>query len=52
MALAPAPPIDLTAARPYMIAENDFMAAGGDGYPNFFARAATQTSWTRPWPTT
>jgi hypothetical protein len=25
-----------------MIAENDFMTSGGDGYPNFFARAATQ----------
>ena len=25
-----------------MIAENDFMAAGGDGYPNFVSRAATQ----------
>ena len=35
-------PIDLTAASTYTIAENDFMAAGGDGYPNFFARAATQ----------
>ena len=35
-------PIDLTGGSTYMIAENDFMAAGGDGYPNFFARAATQ----------
>jgi 2',3'-cyclic-nucleotide 2'-phosphodiesterase (5'-nucleotidase family) len=35
-------PIDLTAASTYMIAENDFMAAGGDGYPNFVSRAATQ----------
>ncbi len=34
--------IDLTAASTYMIAENDFMAAGGDGYPNFTSRAATQ----------
>jgi 2',3'-cyclic-nucleotide 2'-phosphodiesterase (5'-nucleotidase family) len=34
--------IDLTSASTYMIAENDFMAAGGDGYPNFVARAATQ----------
>ena len=34
--------IDLTAASTYMIAENDFMAAGGDGYPNFVSRAATQ----------
>ena len=35
-------PIDLTGGSTYTIAENDFMAAGGDGYPNFFARAATQ----------
>jgi len=34
--------VDLTAASTYKIAENDFMASGGDGYPNFFARAATQ----------
>jgi 2',3'-cyclic-nucleotide 2'-phosphodiesterase (5'-nucleotidase family) len=34
--------IDLTAGSTYKIAENDFMASGGDGYPNFFARAATQ----------
>ena len=34
--------IDLTTGSQYMIAENDFMAAGGDGYPNFFARATTQ----------
>jgi len=34
--------IDLTAGSNYMIAENDFMTSGGDGYPNFFARAATQ----------
>jgi 2',3'-cyclic-nucleotide 2'-phosphodiesterase (5'-nucleotidase family) len=34
--------IDLTAASKYMIAENDFMSAGGDGYPNFFSRATTQ----------
>jgi 2',3'-cyclic-nucleotide 2'-phosphodiesterase (5'-nucleotidase family) len=33
--------IDLTSGT-YMIAENDFMAAGGDGYPNFVSRAATQ----------
>jgi len=26
-------PIDLTAASSYKIAENDFMASGGDGYP-------------------
>jgi 2',3'-cyclic-nucleotide 2'-phosphodiesterase (5'-nucleotidase family) len=35
-------PIDLTAGSTYEIAENDFMASGGDGYPNFFSRAATQ----------
>ena len=34
--------VDLTAGSTYKIAENDFMAAGGDGYPNFFARATTQ----------
>ncbi len=34
-------PIDLTGGT-YKIAENDFMAAGGDGYPNFVSRAATQ----------
>jgi len=35
-------PIDLTAGSNYIIAENDFMSSGGDGYPNFFARATTQ----------
>ena len=36
-------PVDLTAGGgPYFIAENDFMVAGGDGYPNFFARATTR----------
>jgi len=35
-------PIDLTSASTYKIAENDFMANGGDGYPNFFSRATTQ----------
>jgi 2',3'-cyclic-nucleotide 2'-phosphodiesterase (5'-nucleotidase family) len=34
--------IDLTAGSTYKIAENDFMAAGGDGYPNFSSRVATQ----------
>jgi 2',3'-cyclic-nucleotide 2'-phosphodiesterase (5'-nucleotidase family) len=34
--------IDLTAAASYRIAENDFMSAGGDGYPNFSSRATTQ----------
>jgi 2',3'-cyclic-nucleotide 2'-phosphodiesterase (5'-nucleotidase family)/predicted AlkP superfamily phosphohydrolase/phosphomutase len=31
--------VDLTAASMYHIAINDFMAAGGDGYPNVAARA-------------
>ncbi|MEO7837834.1 MAG: 5'-nucleotidase C-terminal domain-containing protein, partial [Anaerolineales bacterium] len=35
-------PIDLTAATTYKIAENDFMASGGDGYPNFTSRATSQ----------
>ncbi len=34
--------IDLTAGSTYRIAENDFMASGGDGYPNFTSRAASQ----------
>ena len=34
--------IDLTAAASYMIAENDFMANGGDFYPNFFSRVVTR----------
>jgi 2',3'-cyclic-nucleotide 2'-phosphodiesterase (5'-nucleotidase family) len=37
-----ATPVDLTAASSYKIAENDFMANGGDGYPVFFSRATTQ----------
>jgi 2',3'-cyclic-nucleotide 2'-phosphodiesterase (5'-nucleotidase family)/predicted AlkP superfamily phosphohydrolase/phosphomutase len=36
------PPVDLTAASSYTIAENDFMTGGGDGYPNFFSRATTR----------
>ncbi|HWQ15449.1 MAG TPA: alkaline phosphatase family protein [Roseiflexaceae bacterium] len=36
------PVVDLTAGSTYMIAENDFMASGGDGYPNFTARMTTQ----------
>jgi 2',3'-cyclic-nucleotide 2'-phosphodiesterase (5'-nucleotidase family) len=37
------PAINLTAAGgPYKIAENDFMAAAGDGYPNFASRITTQ----------
>ncbi len=35
-------PVDLTAAATYTIAENDFMANGGDGYPNFVSRMTTQ----------
>jgi 2',3'-cyclic-nucleotide 2'-phosphodiesterase (5'-nucleotidase family) len=30
--------VDLTAGTTYQIAENDFIANGGDGYPNFTAR--------------
>ena len=35
-------PVDLTAGSTYKIAENDFMATGGDGYPNVYARGTTQ----------
>ncbi len=35
-------PVDLTAASTYSIAENDFMVAGGDGYPVFSSRAVSQ----------
>jgi len=35
-------PIDLTAASTYMIAENDFMSTGGDGYPVVVSRVTTQ----------
>jgi 2',3'-cyclic-nucleotide 2'-phosphodiesterase (5'-nucleotidase family) len=34
--------IDLTAGSTYTLAENDFMANGGDGYPNFVSRMTTQ----------
>jgi 2',3'-cyclic-nucleotide 2'-phosphodiesterase (5'-nucleotidase family) len=37
-----ATPVDLTSGTTYRIAENDFMANGGDGYPVFFSRATTQ----------
>jgi 2',3'-cyclic-nucleotide 2'-phosphodiesterase (5'-nucleotidase family)/predicted AlkP superfamily phosphohydrolase/phosphomutase len=38
-----ATPVNLTAAGgPYLIAENDFMATGGDGYPNFSSRMTSQ----------
>jgi 2',3'-cyclic-nucleotide 2'-phosphodiesterase (5'-nucleotidase family) len=30
-------PVDLTAGALYWVAENDFMATGGDGYPNFYS---------------
>lgn len=33
--------VDLTAASTYKILENDFMASGGDGYPNFSSRVTT-----------
>ena len=35
-------PVDLTAASTYTIAENDFMANAGDGYPNFVSRMVTR----------
>lgn len=35
-------PLDLTAASIYSIAENDFMANAGDGYPNFVSRMVTR----------
>ncbi len=35
-------PVDLTSGSTYTIAENDFMAGGGDGYPNFASRATTR----------
>jgi 2',3'-cyclic-nucleotide 2'-phosphodiesterase (5'-nucleotidase family)/predicted AlkP superfamily phosphohydrolase/phosphomutase len=35
-------PVDLTAGSTYKIAENDFMATGGDGYPNVYSRGTTQ----------
>jgi 2',3'-cyclic-nucleotide 2'-phosphodiesterase (5'-nucleotidase family) len=35
-------PVDLTQASTYTIAENDFMATGGDGYLNLYARGTTQ----------
>jgi len=36
------PAVDLGAAATYTIAENDFMATGGDGYPVFSSRATTR----------
>ena len=35
-------PVDLTAASTYKIAENDFMATGGDGIRTVYARGTTQ----------
>jgi 2',3'-cyclic-nucleotide 2'-phosphodiesterase (5'-nucleotidase family)/predicted AlkP superfamily phosphohydrolase/phosphomutase len=37
-----ATPVDLTAGATYKIAQNDFTASGGDGYPNFASRQTTQ----------
>ncbi|MEX0788630.1 MAG: 5'-nucleotidase C-terminal domain-containing protein [Anaerolineales bacterium] len=34
--------VDLTAGTNYTIAENDFMASGGDGYPNFLSRVVSR----------
>jgi len=34
--------VDLTAGSSYFIAENDFMALGGDGYPNIYGSSVTQ----------
>ncbi len=34
--------VDLTAGTTYSLATNDFMANGGDGYPNFIGRATTR----------
>ena len=34
--------VDLTAGSTYTIAENDFMASGGDGYPVFTSRVTTR----------
>ncbi|HEU0293944.1 MAG TPA: 5'-nucleotidase C-terminal domain-containing protein [Anaerolineales bacterium] len=36
------PSVDLTAVSTYTIAENDFMANGGDAYPNFASRMVTR----------
>jgi len=34
-------PIDLTAATTYSVTAPDFIAVGGDGYPNFASRMVT-----------
>jgi 2',3'-cyclic-nucleotide 2'-phosphodiesterase (5'-nucleotidase family) len=36
------PAVDLTSASTYGLAINDFMASGGDGYPNVFSRVTTR----------
>jgi len=35
-------PVDLTSVSTYSLAINDFMASGGDGYPNVFSRIVTR----------
>jgi len=35
-------PVDLTSASTYTYTTNDFVAAGGDGYPNILARSTTR----------
>ena len=35
-------PVDLTAGSTYTLAQNDFMATGGNGYPHLISRAATR----------
>jgi 2',3'-cyclic-nucleotide 2'-phosphodiesterase (5'-nucleotidase family) len=35
-------PVDLTASSVYSLSTNDFMASGGDGYPNVYGRSVTQ----------
>ena len=37
-----ATPVNLTSGASYKIAQNDFTATGGDGYPNFASRMTTQ----------
>ncbi len=34
--------VDLSGGTTYTLAENDFMASGGDGYPNFTSRAVSR----------
>ena len=35
-------PVDLSAGTSYTVATNDFVAAGGDGYPNILSRSTTR----------